>query len=95
MPKICKNTKITENAKYHQKGQISPKMPKIAQNAKTKKSPGMPYTKKMPNITTNAKNCTTFQNHKKRPKICKSANNHRTCQKSTKMSKCQIAEIPK
>ena len=54
MPKICKNTKITENAKYHQKGQISPKMPKIAQNAKTKKSPGMPYTKKMPNITTRA-----------------------------------------
>merc|ERR1712208_47319 len=32
---------------------------------------------------------------KKRPKICKSGNNHQTCQNSTKMSKCQIAEIPK
>ena len=87
MPKICKNTKITENAKYHQKGQISPKMPKIAQNAKTKKSPGMPYTIKMPNITTNAKNCTTFQNHKKKgqqsakvPIITKHAKNEQKCQ---------------
>ena len=74
MPKICKNTKITENAKYHQKGQISPKMPKIAQNAKTKKSPGMPYTKK------NAKYHHKCQKLHNIPKSQKKAKNLQKCQ---------------
>ena len=59
--------KITENAKYHQKSQISPNITKIAQNAKTKitknakyhqkcqKVPKMPKPKKL-NITKNAIN---------------------------------------
>ena len=87
MPKICKNTKITENAKYHQKGQISPKMPKIAQNAKTKKSPGMPYTKKkcqispqMPKIAQHSKITKKGQKSAKVPIITKQAKNQQKCQ---------------
>ena len=89
IPKSPKMPNITKRVKYHQKCRKLPKM------LKPKNHRECHIPKKMPNITTNAKNCTTFQNHKKRPKICKSANNHQTCQKSTKMSKCQIAEIPK
>ena len=59
--------KITEKAKYRQKGKISQNMPKITQNTKTAKSP------KMPNITINAKYHQKCQISPKRPKIARNA----------------------
>ena len=62
--------KITENAKYHKKSQISPNITKIAQNAKTENTKNAKYhqkcqiSPKMPNITKNAKNCLKCQNRK-------------------------------
>ena len=87
MPKInenvkmsnSRNTKITKNAKYHQKNPISQKMQKIEENAKAQKSPIMPNIAKMPNFTINYKIAQNVQTGKspKIPNITKNAKNHR------------------
>ena len=91
MPKInenvkmsnSRNTKITKNAKYHQKNPISQKMQKIEENAKTQKSPIMPNIAKNAKFHHKLQNCPKFPNRK----ITKNSKYHQKCQKSQKITK--------
>ena len=87
MPKInenvkmsnSRNTKMTKNAKYHQKNPISQKMQKIEENAKTQKSPIMPNIAKNAKFHHKLKIAQNVQTGKspKIPNITKNAKNHR------------------